>query len=450
MTQTPTRQSPDPAKMQAGQGPSRFQVAAAADESSSLLSRVGHLSALVALVVGVPALLFWLSGPPPIPTSLPGRDELTSSIGMEQVLTVLVAIVWLAWLQFLTCLIVELFSTVRRRGVPAPVPFSGPSQRLARALVGGLLLAGVLGGQVATVMNAVSVDGARSATTTSATIDTGDTGTPSGSQSMDAQARAVSPLDVGSSSATNTGGGTVQASNVAAQSTDPLTLVGNKVYTVKAPVGHHHDSLWEIADRHLGDGRRYKEIFALNQALPQADGATLHLARLLQPGWQLVMPQDAVGVSRLVAPPAAPASTPSDPAMGLTGLIGSGGAVAVGTDGAALGTGGTHSIPTVAGGGQVDQVDGQTQVAPVNPLVAGLATSGLFGACVLSALLMHRGRRRGGALPGEDALDAEIGLQVGADLDRARWLDAALRNLARTCAETGHPPTAGVCSPDRR
>jgi hypothetical protein len=79
------------------------------------------------------------------------------------------------------------------------------------------------------------------------------------------------------------------------------------------------------------------------------------------------------------------------------------------------------------------------QAAPVNPIVAGLATSGLFGACVLSALLMQRARRRGGVQPGGDALDAEVGLRIGADLDRSRWLDTALRNLASTCADTGHP-----------
>lgn len=411
MRQTPTSQSPDPAT---GQGPSRFQVAATSEESPTVLHRVGYLLALLALVIGVPALLLWLSGPPPIPTTLPGRDDLTRSIGMEQVVTVLVAVVWLAWLQFVTCLIVELFSTVRHQGVPSPVPFSGPSQRLARILVGGLMLAGVVGGQVATVVNALSVDHARSATTISAMVLAGDAATSS-----------ASPTGHGAYVLTNAGPG-----SEATPSADSVSLVGKKVYTVKAPVGHHYDSLWEIAERHLGDGRRYKEIFALNETVPQADGAALHLARLIQPGWQLVMPEDAVGVARLVAPPATPVPPPSQ--------------APVGSDGAAA-FGGTHAASDVAGGSEVDQRATTAAVelaAPVNPIVAGLATSGLFGACVLGALLMQRARRRGGAQPGEDALDAEIGLRVGADLDRARWLDSALRNLASTCADTGQllPP----------
>jgi hypothetical protein len=207
-------------------------------------------------------------------------------------------------------------------------------------------------------------------------------------------------------------------------------MVGKKVYTVKAPVGHQHESLWEIAQRHLGDGRRYKEIFALNETAPQADGAMLHLARLIQPGWQLVMPEDAVGVARLVAPPATPGPTPTASPVGFERGAGARGA---------------RQASDVAGGSQVHQQDtghSSEQVAPVNPIVAGLGTSGLFGACVLSALLMQRARRRGGVTPGEDALHAEIGLRVGADLDRARWLDSALRNLASTCADSGQllPP----------
>jgi hypothetical protein len=459
MSQMPTRQSQDPAGSQL---PSRFQVTAPAQGSSSVVRRIGLLLALVALVLGVPALLVGLSGPPPIPTSLPGRDDLTGSIGMEQVLTVLVAIVWLAWLQFVTCLIVELFSTIRREGVPAPVPFSGPSQRLARTLVGGLLLAGVVGGQVATVVSSMGADGARSATTISATAQPGRSGAQSTSPPTGQGAYVVTRAGVGLAAESPRPAQAAQSE----QSADSLAPAGKRIYTVKAPVGHSHESLWQIAERHLGDGRRYKEIFVLNEGVPQSDGSAMHLARMIQPGWQLVMPEDAVGVARFVPPPAIPV-TPVAPlaSWGDAGVLSTPDTVVVthdatsGTQGAmsavgALGDDAPSSgVSTVDRPMQVDQaakpgrpaqvdqavqVDqaAQSMVAPVNPLIAGLATSGLFGACILSALLMQRARRRGGAQPGGDALDAEIGLRVGADLDRARWLDSALRNLAATCAET--------------
>src|SRR5207237_2459979 len=58
-----------------------------------------------------------------------------------------------------------------------------------------------------------------------------------------------------------------------------------KIYVVKPPAGRFHESLWEIAENHLGDGRRYREIFELNKDLPQPDDSTLTIASLIRPGW---------------------------------------------------------------------------------------------------------------------------------------------------------------------
>src|SRR6185312_12553257 len=68
-----------------------------------------------------------------------------------------------------------------------------------------------------------------------------------------------------------------------------------KFYRVQPPAGRHHDSLWEIAQRHLGDGRRYQEIYDLNKDRVQPDGSMLTKASLIRPGWILEMPADAVG-----------------------------------------------------------------------------------------------------------------------------------------------------------
>ena len=67
------------------------------------------------------------------------------------------------------------------------------------------------------------------------------------------------------------------------------------MYTVNPPVGRFHESLWEIAHNHLGDGRRYREIFELNSERVQPDGSKLTIASLIRPGWQLLMPKDAHG-----------------------------------------------------------------------------------------------------------------------------------------------------------
>ena len=80
-----------------------------------------------------------------------------------------------------------------------------------------------------------------------------------------------------------------------------------KFYRVQPPAGRHHDSLWEIAQRHLGDGRRYQEIYDLNKDRVQPDGSMLTKASLIRPGWILEMPADAAG-GDLVGNPAAPAA----------------------------------------------------------------------------------------------------------------------------------------------
>lgn len=431
-TPTNTRSTPDP---DVRGGPGRFQrpEPASAAESPSWARRAGYLVALLALVVGVPAVLVWLSGPPPLPTRLPTREDLTTAIGMQQVLTVLVAVVWLAWLQFVACLVVELFSAVRGRGVPSPVPLSGPSQRLARALVGGLLLVGVVGGQVVSVLSAAS-DDARPAATVSAPETAGEDRTTPAASVAEAIGVTVHKAPPATS---------VAEQNAAAHRAG--SAPGPKVYTVKAPVGHHHDNLWEIAERHLGDGRRYHEIFALNHHRPQPDGRSLHLARLIQPGWQLIMPEDAVGVAR-VAPPSAHgaghAPRPAAPHEAPARHTGDG-------DGQrpALPDQPPELAPVLPQSGQSRAGDhaSSTGVAtgdvgnpgPRSPLIAALAGGGLFAAALLSALLAKRARSGNGGAVGGDALDAEVGLRVGADTERATWLDRALRGLAATCAEHG-------------
>src|SRR6185437_5353875 len=79
----------------------------------------------------------------------------------------------------------------------------------------------------------------------------------------------------------------------------------DKIYVVHPPRGRFHESLWEIAQRFLGDGQRYREIFALNAGRIQPDGSRLTIASLIRPGWVLHMPRDAHGPGiATVSPPA--------------------------------------------------------------------------------------------------------------------------------------------------
>src|SRR5699024_1184709 len=73
-----------------------------------------------------------------------------------------------------------------------------------------------------------------------------------------------------------------------------------------------------------------------------------------------------------------------------------------------------------------------------SPLARDLTQSGLLGASVLAAVLLERRRRRGAALGAAEA-EAEVALRIGADPDRATWLDAALRSRSAGCRSSGSP-----------
>lgn len=392
---TSTR-SPEPEAPTAARGPERFAVRPVAPARPSLGKAALAALALLGLLVGIPAALWALSGPPPVPSGLPGRDDLTQPLTVDALLTVLAAVVWLAWLQFAVCTLVELVSLVRGGGLPRPVPLSGRSQALARALVGTLLVGTSFLGST----------GAASAVTVTPDVATG--GTVQVVDERGGAADGVAPGDAapaGDARAAEPGGPVDRPAQrmerVPGVPADMVDVIGHKVAVVQPPDGHYHDNLWDIAERHLGDGRRWKEVFDLNQGRQQPDGGELVLGRLIQPGWVLIMPDDARGVPRVHAvADEAPAPVPSDEA------------------------------PLEAPGEAPADAPATDRLASDRLGVA--LTGGLLAAVLAGALAAERRRRRG-TDPGDDALEAEVRLLVGADPERVQRLDHALRALSGTC-----------------
>ncbi len=295
-------------------GAARFSEPSNGGRRRRSLSAIGSTLALLALVAGVPAVLLLLAGPIPVPTSWPSFDDITNTVDSAQVLDVLVIVVWLAWLQFMVCVVVETLAAVRGGVLAAPIPFSGPSQRLARLLVASVLLAGTVVGQVSIAQAAVlsGPGGPAAGRAVAAAAPFSQSGAEASARMLGSAPVAVggTELTAAQQAVANTGHAVAsRAGGVLDQ--DEKALDGRKVYIVEAPAGRHHDSLWAIAERHLGDGRRYQEIYKLNEGRSQPDGAHLHLARLIQPGWRLIMPEDAVGVPRYTAHRSAPAPAPA-------------------------------------------------------------------------------------------------------------------------------------------
>ena len=187
----------------------------------------------------------------------------------------------------------------------------------------------------------------------------------------------------------------------------------NKMYVVQPPQGRYHESLWEIAQKHLGDGRRYREIFELNKDRVQPDGTKLTIASLIRPGWVLHMPRDAAG----------------------PGIQ----AVAEHTHEAVQAAPAQASAPE-------NVINAVSDAAHNQQWPFELASASLMAAGILVALgrqrreqLWRRAFGRRIAAPSGDAALAERAFRLGADDPAVRMLDLGLRNLSQQLAAQQRP-----------
>ncbi|MFF0225995.1 BTAD domain-containing putative transcriptional regulator [Streptomyces sp. NPDC004629] len=402
--------------------------------------------ALLVLVVGVPGALAVTAGWP-LPSGAPKLEWLQQEITVQTFLNVLTVIVWLAWAQFTACVLVEAKAALSGVGLAGRVPGAGPSQLLARQLVAALLLVGATAAGLTPGLAQLghSPEGNQKGTVAAAQQTPGlfaqqqEQAAGTAAALAEQAAHAAAHADTGAASARD--GGT-------------------KYYRIQPPEGRHHDSLWEIAQRHLGDGRRYKEIYELNKDRVQPDGSRLSEASLIRPGWIMEMPADARG-GELVEMPDAQVSPDVQQQIhdyARTGDQDQGHA----QQGGSGDSNASHaSLPeqrpgTDAGAGQGETHErGQQHASPAQNGSGSRAAEGfglpeaLIGAPLLAAgLLGAVGRRRRQALwqsalgavggrrgmepptPSGDAQDAQDALLVGADPEGVRLLDRSLRGLA--------------------
>ncbi len=376
----------------ARRGPERFSTPAAAAKKSSPFAVLGALLALAVLLVGVPVGLWLWQGTPPLPTGLPSRDDLTQPLTFDALVVVLLVVVWLAWLQFAVCVVVEAASLVRGGGLPQPVPLSGRSQALARALVGTVLVGASLIGSG----SAASADDGGPHARREATTVVHDAPVDQGRPMQEA-----APDDfVAPTLFTETKHELAEAAG---------SVVGRKIVVVKPPEGRYHHNLWDIAEEHLGDGRRWKDIFELNKGRPQPDGGELVIGRLIQPGWVLVLPDDAVGADRVDEVRHQPADQ---------------------------NRGHRDRVPVTDRSARDDAPP--PAAARYDGLAGDLLAGGLLSATLAGAISAERRRRRGADLsPAE--IETEVSLLVGADVDRAERVDQALRRLVVSASADGVP-----------
>lgn len=367
----------------------------------------------IVIVVGVPVALLSAFGTP-WPSEAPSLEWLTRPTTMETTLGILAAVVWLAWAHFVVCLLVEAVAERRRRGLSPQVPGGGiGTQALARRLIATIVL---MAGTASVSMTSASAATAPAAEQTSY----------SASVLPEAASFAESPSEqqVGVGSAA-----LPELTDLQDATPADVDAGATTYYDVKPPEGRHYDTLWDIADRYLGDGLRYKEIWELNKGVEQPDGRVLTNADLIHPGWVMKMPSDARGPGLKVVEHVAPAPG-ADPTS----------AAADGTqaEAAAADAGAVDTAPAGASGGAGQDAGGPLVREAWQPFFgvgAGLALAGAF-----LALRRHRAsapagagwNRRGDRPDPTDPTPTPPSpggrLRDETDVDATGWLDKALRS----------------------
>ncbi|MBA2417900.1 MAG: LysM peptidoglycan-binding domain-containing protein [Nocardioidaceae bacterium] len=256
----------------------RLRLPVAADVPSRRAQIVGGIAALVGLLVIVVGLPFGLLAAfgAPWPDSMPSGSLLSAEISAGTLFSILTAAVWLAWAHFVLCVAVEVWTERRARGLAPRIPGGAiGTQALARRLVAAVM---VLTGSAATV----------SAASAAARPSADQQPHSSSVQSWSPPAAAGAE---GTKDSTASGASSPAAPDqVAGQRKGRVTY-----YDVKPPHGRNYDTLWDIAERYLGDGLRYKEIYRLNKDQTQPDGQVMTRADLIHPGWVIQLPSDAKG-----------------------------------------------------------------------------------------------------------------------------------------------------------
>lgn len=277
--------------------------------SGDVLRAFGALLVLVVLLGAVPFALVHFIGWP-LPHQMPTMDQLRSPLTSDVLIKALAVVVWLAWAQFTACVIVELANARRGVGIPAKVPAAAPSQFLARQLVAAVLMLTATAASFAPDITHLSNTPAaipKPHTAISMRFDAA--GSPPPSTSGIVSRNGSSTTTTSNLPSTRTVQEVARPSSSSLTPVSVQTVAGTKLYRVQPPHGRNYDSLWEIAERHLGDGRRYKEIYALNEDRIQPDGTKLTDASLIRPGWILEMPADATGGDLIAEMPAMQSSS---------------------------------------------------------------------------------------------------------------------------------------------
>jgi DNA-binding SARP family transcriptional activator len=260
--------------------------------SRSLLRRLGAIVQLLAVLGVPPALLLALVGSPlDPPAPLRTVGALTTVVDDRSLLWLVAVAAWLLFAHLLASLFVEALRQTRGSNLRLPLPglMFGANAALASHLIASLVLtAHVGGGNSGPTMASLTPAVVRAAASTPTAAE---------QTSMVAGPWQLAPVEAPPAVGVHP--------DVAADGPRHVPTAGDTApgralmqCRVLPPDGRDHDTLWDIAERHLGDGTRWREVYDLNQGRLMPDGQRLTRASLIHPGWILTLPADAVALDR--------------------------------------------------------------------------------------------------------------------------------------------------------
>jgi DNA-binding SARP family transcriptional activator len=244
--------------------------------AGEFLRGLAALLVAAGIVLGLPAFL-WTTVGWPLPHSIPTAATLRNalfhgSISDQVILNGLALLTWVAWAQFLACLIAEVHAAFQGR-LPHRVPLAAWG---AQALAARLVAASLLLAPLTTLSRPTIAATPVVAKTTVTRVFDSNIPEPHGAPTAGTQ----EPTD------------------------------GHMTKHVVQP----RETLWDIAERHLGDGRLWPKIFDSNRDRPQPDGRRLSNPNRIHPGWTLVLPDNLqLGVNGSADHPAEPTPPPESP-----------------------------------------------------------------------------------------------------------------------------------------
>lgn len=272
-----------------------------------ILSKAAAATVLMMLLAGIPAVLlafFW-------PIELPTLDDLVTPGEPVVIKALLLGTVWTCWALFAWAVLIEVVGTFRE----SPVRIRMPFHRLAAYLITTITLtatAPVAATRALAPAAAVAVTPASlpdhvlvaaepeacESTTQHRTyvVKPRDTLWEIARKHLGEPMRyreivALNQGRVMDDGRTFTSGGWLRPGWTLRLPADASRLSSDQNASERVHTVASGETLWEIAEKRLGSGHRYKEIYKLNKGRLQPDGARLVDPRVIERGWRLILPE---------------------------------------------------------------------------------------------------------------------------------------------------------------